>query len=52
MQHYTETHCEMCGQRFTDADTQVEMFNPEDPHARGSLIVHPRCGQQAGWENV
>lgn len=52
MPMYTETHCEMCKRRFADADTIAEMFNPDDPHAVGSLIVHLNCGKQRGWEKV
>lgn len=52
MHLYTETHCEMCHQRFSDNDTVAEMFNPDDPHAVGSLIVHVTCGTKKGWEKV
>jgi hypothetical protein len=50
--HYTETHCEMCRRRFLNDEAVVEMFDPDDPHAVGSLIVHTRCGLARGWQEV
>ena len=40
MPMYTETHCEMCRQKFTDSNAAVEMYDPDDENGIGSLIVH------------
>lgn len=50
---YTETHCEMCNAPLDDADRFVrEMYDPNDPHGIGSLIVHLRCGIARDWQVV
>ena len=46
---FTETHCEICGDAFTDHDPVAEMYDPDDPHT-GSLIVHHNCGLNRDWE--
>lgn len=46
MQHFTETHCELCGEKFRERDEVAEMYNPETDE--GSLIVHAQCGL---WRN-
>jgi hypothetical protein len=45
---YTETHCEVCGERFKDRDEVAEMYNPDGDE--GSLIVHAQCGLNKGME--
>lgn len=44
---YTETRCEICGERFKPSDAVAEMYDPNNED-QGSLIVHAECGL---WRN-
>lgn len=48
MPKFTETHCEICGERFRPNDEQAEMYDPDSDE--GSLIVHAQCGLWKGFE--
>ena len=42
MNMYTETHCELCGERLRTNDEVAEMYNPDTDEA--SVICHAQCG--------
>jgi hypothetical protein len=45
---YTETHCEICGERFRDTDELAEMYDPDSDAA--SVICHAQCGLSRNYE--
>ena len=47
-QGFTETHCEICGERFRPNDERAEMYNPESDEQ--SVICHADCGLWRGYE--
>lgn len=48
MPKFTETHCEICGERFRPNDEQAEMYDPDSD--AGSVICHAQCGLWKGFE--
>lgn len=44
---FTETHCELCGERFHDNDEVAEMYHPDLDEE--SSICHAECGLQRDY---
>ena len=44
---FTETHCDLCGERFRDSDEVAEMCHPEIEG--DSSICHAGCGLERDY---
>jgi tRNA U54 and U55 pseudouridine synthase Pus10 len=44
---FTETHCELCGERFRNHDEVAEMYHPDLDEE--SSICHAECGLQRDY---